>query len=659
MSFSEITNLPLKPIRNPEDVLLVPEPPGEQKHWRDTATSFFGGGWISRSKSALLTTSRSSTRLENNIPPKLGKCSRSKSTPLPVVLGKSQGFIQPPKASIRENSKNYEEEVEEREIKTLLTSDIGLAGSKNTTPEKSELDVDSLKWQPGSTLYQTSSVLPSTLAPEVLASESSSASLSNEGNTFVPKPVLQKFASIKDDHESNSSSQKSIITEDTVVTGYLTKTESVTRVLFPDNHTLNQYKDGSTSDSSYEEVEKTQKLVCHTTNSLPNSSSSVKDTRENSFELIQSDLSTPPHMRSKFSDFQSTKCIATTNLKSTTLLDEPKSGVVVDNRLVLSPNFVELKIEGASIHSFSSPPKVNEGISKQSSKSCDNLPGEPETVLNVNTLETAQKRKSECNDFKLSGIPTPFQTESNTFSNLHSENTIPRDEGISSCSLLEYIVDPSQVSNITSSSPQVLSEDSQQISSKTLSSQVLNVGLQRPHDNSTTVKAINLSLSGRSTEEDTEKECNVKNKECLHKLDKLIEEMVITANKNLGPGEEKEAGNGVNSFLSTNPFANCTASKSTNPFASSSAPSNDTDPSSGKNQMENSDMQSSTCEIGRVGDCTLKTSTTGASKLLPPNGDKVWNLNECRLKTKATKNADESINKILVGNTACNVDNLG
>jgi hypothetical protein len=143
MNISEITNMPIKPMPKPDEVLLVPEPPGEQKHWRDTATTFFNGGYFSRNtpeerkqqKSSLLTTTRSLTRIENNKPEKIAKYFRSKSNPMPVVFEKPQGFIQKPVVSLREDNGTSEKEAGGINGEILPTTDPCTEGSDNNEQE--------------------------------------------------------------------------------------------------------------------------------------------------------------------------------------------------------------------------------------------------------------------------------------------------------------------------------------------------------------------------------------------------------------------------------------------------------------------------------------------------------------------------------------------
>jgi len=668
MSLSGNTNMPLKPVLNPEDVLLVPELPGEQKHWRDRATSFFSGRYSSRNgseerrlnKNSLLVSSRSLTRLKNKIPTKV-KYPRCKSSPAPVVLRKFRASIQQPKASLRENSGVPKIVAAEIEFETLPSSDIGTLAAMNTEPEKSDPVVDSLKLKQGSTLFRESCISPI----PALALESSSAYLSKEVSPSVSHKVVQRSVSVEDDNESHSSPQNSIIKGDVVVPAYLNKSDPVTRVLFPDNSALNQHNDNKIVDNSVEgeEAKEAKKPDSYMMEILPTFHS--KETLENSIEAVEQFLETPPHMRSNFSNFQSKNNRATRALKSTSLLGEPKSGVVVDNRLVLSPSFVELKIEGASSH-VSSRCEIQEHTNNQPTKSSDNSNKIPGMVLNLNEIVVTQDTKSVCSNVKSNIVLRTVQPETNPFLNFKSENNVSLDVEMLSSSHPEHIVDQSLSSKATSSSPHVQSDDS----GTALSSQAVPTNLPGDENSSKQVEAPIFFLGGHSPEEDTEKGPKLKFTKELGKFDKLVNgivssnpvEEVVSETRHIPLQVEVQVDDDdADSFTSTNPFKSCVALKSTNPFDIHS-PSNTMDLSR-KKLMTNSCPQISISEIEVGRDCSVKAMTTEEVGIMftlkEPNGDKNKKLNELFSNTCANKNSEESIKKVLFENVAYKSDSEG
>jgi len=661
MSLSGNTNMPLKPVLNPEDIPLIPEPPGEQKHWRDRATSFFSGRYSSRS--SLLVSSRSLSRLKNKKPEKF-KYPRCKSSPAPVVLRKFRASIQQPKASLRENSGVPNIVAEEIECETLSSREMGILAVMNTEPEKSDLVVDSLKLQAGSTLFRESCISPI----PALASESSSAYLSKEVSPSVSPKVVHRSVSVEDDNESNASPSNSIIKGDVVVPSYLNKSDPVTRVLFPDSSELNQHNDDKISDNSDEEdVSKEDiKPDCDTMEILPTFLS--KETLENSIEAVEQFLETPSHVGSNFSDLNSKKCSAVKVLKSPGLLGEPKSGVVVDNRLVLSPSFVELKIEGASSH-VSSPCEIQEHTNNQLTKSSDNSKKISAMELNLNELVVTQDTEFVCSNVKSNIVLRKVQPETNPFLNFKLENTVSLEVGQLSSSRTENIVDQSLSSKATSSpsqDSQVQSDDS----GTALSFQAVPTNLLGAENPSKQDEAPIFCLSGDSPEEDTEKGPRLKLTQELGKFDKLVdgivssnpvEEVVSETSKIPVQVEVQVDGDDADSFTSTNPFKSCVAPKSTNPFDIQS-PSNIMDLSR-KKPIANSSPPISTCEIEDGMDCSVKAMITKDVDILitldEPNCDKDTKLYKLCSNTCANKNFDESTKKTLLENTAYKVDSEG
>jgi len=533
MNLSEITNPPVKTKVNREDVLLVPEPPGEKKHWRDTATTFFGGKNVfprknpekprSR-KSAILATSRSFTKLENIIPKKGVKYFHSKSTPIPaipVVLGKSQGFIQQPQASLRVINGTSKKKVEDTPVKILRVNDNEAVDPKTTELEVLELNVDSLKLQPGNTSHPKQSISPSILTGKVLQTRTS-ANLSKHSSSLQLSP---KSNAVEEEHLSSSPSRNSNITgNESVATECAVSSETVTEVSNPGNHLLNQEKNIGINDGFRLKTGEASDQESHLINALPDLIDSVEDLQKNPFEPVECVLKTPPPESSNFSGFHST---GEKSLKSSIFLDDPKPGTVVDKRLVCANGIwsPKLKFEGAAAHTVSSNLKVPKDVAVRNSTPLVFSPSGKESTVNVNKLEPLE-RESVSNDSNTDVNPTTFPIDSSIFSDSQLERTGPIGNEIRSSSLLEYIVDQTQLSNTSLlSSPQARSVDSQQLTNIALSDQALNPDLLELHK-ITRLPAFDCRSSESHAEDENEKEVELTDIKDSDKDNNFVEKTV-------------------------------------------------------------------------------------------------------------------------------------
>jgi len=652
--------MPVKPILNPEEIPLVPEPPGEKKHWRDTATTFFGGRpWFSKKtpekrrqrKSPLLEKSRSLTKFESSIPKKGAKYSRAKSTPTNVVLGKPQGFIQKPIASLRVSNETSKNKAEDTSLKILPGSDLEVAAPKTTDEENLESTADC---QPENISHPNLSISPSILAAKVAQTETSSVHLLKQ---CCPPSVQIPRKSDKEAGEqlTSSSFDKSITTGNpSIVTGCSTSSEAVAEVSIPGNQVLNQDKYVGVNDSLHLEINKAGKQDSHLTDALPELLNSLGDSQKKSCEPVEVELITPPLKRSKFSDSRSTVSTAKKTFESSVLFDEPKAGVVVDNRLVLSPTYAKLTIENAPVHTVSSAPKIPKCIDIQNSTPHVSSPSEKESSVNVNELE-ALERESICEDFNTNIDLITYPDDCSTFLGPEVERTRPLVSEIRGSSLLEYIVEQTHLSNTSVSSPQALSVDSQQFSSTTLS-------YQAPHsepDKIIAVTSFNSSCSGRYTGDEDEKEGELKNMRDSDNVS-LEEERVVKTPKSSklqqAEGVQDPTPEYANTILSTNPFDYCLPLKSTNPFDYCKSPSVDLDLSKGKVTGENLNSGVSSYEIGEFGECYVdkfKTAANGERPSLKTDVDET--VKQPHLETNVTRISDESPGKIPKSVAGCKI----
>jgi len=663
MKLSEITNLPVKPALNPEDVLLVPEPPGEQKHWRDTATTFFGGrNWFSRKtpenpkrKSPLLETSRSLTKLENSHPKKGAKYSRSKSTPLNVVLGKSQGFIQQPKASLRVSNGTSKNKAEETSVSILPVSVVKVATPKKTEHENFELTVDC---QPGNTLHLKKNISPGILPAKVPQTETSSVHLLKQCCS-PSMQIPQKSDEEPGEQLSNSPSHKAINTKNAnVVTGCLTSSVTVIEESITGKQISNQEKCVDINDWPHLETSKAGNQDSHSMNTLPDLLKSLGDSQKNSCEPKECVLITPPLKRLKFSDCRSTECTAKKTFKSSILFDESKPGVVVDNRLVVgnkvfSPKYDRLAIESAPIHTVSSPPKIPKCIDIQNSSPLVYSPSVKASSIDVNKLEDSLERESICEDFDTNVNLTAIPSECSTIIDSEVERAGPLVCEIRGSSLLEYIVDQTQFSNTSVSSPQALSVDSQQLSSTRLSYEAPQPDLPQS-DKITAITSLNFSSSGRYTENENEKEGELKND--YEKIN-LEEDIVVKTPKSSRLQQAKEVkdptSENANSILSTNPFVTL---KSTNPFDYCKSPLENLELSKAEVPAENLNKGVSSFEIGEFGECYVDKFKTVKNMELPSlEIDMDETVKQPHLATNVTRISDESPDKIPVSVTGCKI----
>lgn len=596
------------------------------------------------------------TKLENSISKKGPKYSRSKSTPTNVVLGKSQGFIQQPIASLRVSNETSKNKAEDTSVKIFPVSDVEVAAPKTAEGEKLKLTVDC---QPGNTSPPKISISPSILAAKVPQTETSSVHLLQQ--CCPPSMQIPRKSDEEAGEQLSSSPYNKYITTGnaSVVTGCSTSLEAVIEVSIPGNQILNQDKHVGINDRLHLETNKAGKQDSHLMNALPELLNSLGDSQKKSCEPVEVVLITPPLKRSKFRDFRSTESTAKKTFESSILFDEPKAGMVVDNRLVfgnevLSPTYVKLTIENAPVHTVASPPKTPKCIDIQNSTPLVYSPSEKESSINVNELE-ALVRESICEDFNVNVNLTTFPSDYSRFLDSEVERTGPLVSEIRSSSLLEYIVDQTHLSNTSVSSPQALSVDSQQLSSTTLSYQATH---PEPHK-IITVTSFNSSSSGRYSEDEDEKEGELKNIKDSDKVN-LEEEIVVKTPKSSGlqqaEGVQDPPPEYANSTLSTNPFENCLPLKSTNPFDYCKSPRLHLDLSKAEFPGESLNTGVSSFEIGDFGECYVDKFKTAAIDELPSlKVDVHETVKQLHLETNVTRTSDESPGKIPVSVTGCKI----
>jgi hypothetical protein len=370
----------------------------------------------------------------------------------------------------------------------------------------------------------------------------------------------------------------------------------------------------SEPDNSNVETDNTIKRNSYMVNDMPGLHSTLKEDLENPSKSVEQVFITPPHMRLT-SGLQSTLSTNVKAIKFEQPHEEHKSGIVVDNRLVLSPTFLELKNKSTSSHNVSSCPKIMKDINSINSATRSNLPTELELSSIVNVLEAEVDRKTTTNYVN------------------------PK--------VIQSTVDRTDISNTSFSSSQALS-DSQQLKSTTLSS----------HGKAKTCKPVDFSSRGKPSDEENLKLSELKSKTELNAGNKPMEEIDNAKHEKTEDVEAAECRRDThecsNSKLSTNPFAEFRALKFTNPFDSCKIPSMNIDTLTGENPVGNSNARFSNVEIRVSGDCIknkLATSVEQKLSFLKVNQDK--KPEELRSGKKYTKNVNDSTIKIPVGVANC------